>query len=283
MGGEHMTAQAYWKRRRDAAMAEMTAAKSNEELLHSYRRCMEDIKMSVLADLAQDSILRQQVTLLFLQAECGAEMLLARGEPVLRARSVHEQRRPVIRRLLNHPLLQYGVLGCGAAVCLLSGLPGLPAIPFFVLAAVLVHLHEGQPSAGADAQTWTAVCELRAEALKAHIDRQTQLLDAHIQDLRTLLEEIRAPLPELPLDGDVMGLCQQVWASAKQNQPLEGALNAVERLLERSELEWVEYAEKTRQLYEVMPTRRESRTVFPALVKKSDGTLASRGQRLEKR
>ena len=81
--------------------------------------------MSVLADMAQDSILRQQVTLLFLQAECGAEMLLARGEPVLRARSVHEQRQPVIRRLLNHPLLLYGVLGCGVAVCLLSGLPGL--------------------------------------------------------------------------------------------------------------------------------------------------------------
>lgn len=281
MGGEHMTAQAYWKRRRDAAMAEMTAAKSNEELLHSYRRCMEDIKMSVLADMAQDSVLRQQVTLLFLQAEQGAEILLTRGEPMLCAGSMPEQRQPAIWRLLRFPALLYGVLGCGAAVCLLSGLPGLPAIPFFVLAAVLVHLHEGQPSAGA--QTWTAVCELRAEALKAHIDRQTQLLDAHIQDLRTLLEEIRAPLPELPLDGDVMGLCQQVWASAKQNQPLEGALNAVERLLERSELEWVEYAEKTRQLYEVMPTRRESRTVFPALVKKSDGTLASRGQRLENR
>lgn len=281
MGGEHMTAQAYWKRRRDAAMAEMTAAKSNEELLHSYRRCMEDIKMSVLADMAQDSILRQQVTLLFLQAECGAEMLLARGEPVLRARSVHEQRQPAIWRLLRFPALLYGVLGCGAAACLFSGLSGLSAIPFLALAAALVYLRERQPTA--DAQTWTAVCELRAEALKAHIDRQTQLLDAHIQDLRTLLEEIRAPLPELPLDGDVMGLCQQVWASAKQNQPLEGALNAVERLLERSELEWVEYAEKTRQLYEVMPTRRESRTVFPALVKKSDGTLASRGQRLEKR
>ena len=282
MGGEHMTAQAYWKRRRDAAMAEMTAAKSNEELLLSYRRCMEGIKMSVLADMAQDSILRQQVTLLFLQAECGAEMLLAR-ETVLRARSVHEQRQPVIRRLLNHPLLLYGVLGCGVAVCLLSGLPGLPAIPFFVLAAVLVHLHERQPSAGADAQTWTAVCELRAEALKAHIGRQTQLLDAHIQDLRTLLEETRAPLPDLPLDGDLMGLCQQVWAGTKQSQSLEGALNAAERLLERSELEWLEYSEETRHFYEVMPTRRESRTVYPALVKKSDGTLASRGQRLENR
>ena len=90
-------------------------------------------------------------------------------------------------------------------------------------------------------------------------------------------------MPDLPLDGDLMGLCQQVWAGTKQSQSLEGALNAAERLLERSELEWLEYSEETRHFYEVMPTRRESRTVYPALVKKSDGTLASRGQRLENR
>lgn len=259
-------------------MAEMAAAQSNEDLLLHYCQCMEGMKISVLSDFAHNDILRQQIALLFAQAQRGAEMLLVRGEPVLRAVDAPVQKLPALWRLLQNPALLYGVLGAGAVVSLFSN---LRALLFFGLAAALVYLREGRKDE--QKQSWTAAYELRLEALEAYIERQAQLLDAHVQDLCALLEDASAPLPELTLERDVMTLCQYVWAGAHEGCSLDSALNAAEKVIERSELEWAEYSEKTRRLYEVMPTRRESRTVYPALIKKTDGTLAQRGQRLENR
>lgn len=271
-------AQTYWQGRKAAVLSKMTAAGNSEELLKRYRDFMEGMKIHILSTLPQDDILRQQIALLFLQAERSAEILLIRGEPVLQAMNAPEAKLTWSQKLLKSSWPMYGLLGAGIASCLFSN---LIAIPFFAASALLFSLRE--KNAAEETPRWTAVCGLRTEALEAHITRQAQLIDAHIQDLRALLEDASAPLPDLPLDQDVMTLCQRIWASASQAPSRDGTLDLVERVLERSELEWADYSEKTRRLYDVMPTHKDSRTIYPALVKKSDGTLVSRGQRLEHR
>jgi len=58
-------------------------------------------------------------------------------------------------------------------------------------------------------------------------------------------------------------------------------LLAAEQTLKRNGLEWVEFSEETRSCYQIMPTRKTARVVYPALRKIEDGALVCKGQYLE--
>ena len=58
-------------------------------------------------------------------------------------------------------------------------------------------------------------------------------------------------------------------------------LFAAEQLLKQNGLEWLDFSEETRSCYQIMPTRKTARTVYPAVRKVEDGSLVCKGQYLE--
>lgn len=277
-----MTAQEYWEQQKGTVMEEMAGAENNETLLACYCRFMEGMKTRVLSSMGGEEILRQQTVLLFLQAEHGAQLLLTRAEPTLRAENTQSFPKQVRRSFLSSQILLYAVLGTGSLLSLSSGLICLRTLPFFAAAGAILYFRSVQKKeTTVNSCNWKAVSEIRKDALENCIERQVQYIDAYIMDLRRLLDEVCTPKPDIPLEMEAVRLCQSVWACAQQNYPVDNVMDATDKLLEKNGLEWVEFSEQSRRLFDVMPTRREARTIYPALRKKEDGTLVSKGMQLK--
>ena len=125
------------------------------------------------------------------------------------------------------------------------------------------------------------VSKIKYDYLANFITRQMQLLDQHILDLSTLLEEVTTPLEDVDLDRETLTLCQMVWAFTNSEYPKESAFYKAESLLDKNGIEWVDFSPEKRSFFEIMPTKKSSRVVYPALQKKSGGALVCKGQYLE--
>ncbi len=271
--------EAYWQEQKKAFLTQAREAQDNHALLNLYQTLLEQMKIRALSSFPHDDVLRQQVALLFYQAGQGAEMLLARGLPtVVQGEKPLNAPKP-IAALLANPALSYAVLGAGMVFSLLAGGDSWRCAIFFAAALGIAAFNASriQP----EVIPPTAVAPLQVEYLDGFITRQAQLLDQHIADLQLLLQDAIEPLTDTALDPVTANLCQYAWACAKNGYPAEASLYAAEKLLHMSGLTWLEYTPSARPFFDVMPTRNASRTVYPALVTVSGGTLVSKGQYIE--
>lgn len=275
-----MIAKQYWDEHEADFIAEIKDVSSAAEMLEACRRFTSGLKAHVLSCYRQNAVLQQMIALLFAENELGSELLLVREEPsvVLRP-SQGEKKKSLRERVLLNPILLYALLAAGMIVSLFSGIEMWPCALFFAAAAGVAYMQNTAPrSAQPQYQPRAA---FSPELTAAHIARQVQQLDAHIDDLQALLKEMELPGGDLPVERDTLSLCQLVWANAHQGYPAESMLLAAEQTLKRNGLEWVEFSEETRSCYQIMPTRKTARVVYPALRKIEDGALVCKGQYLE--
>lgn len=277
-----MTIEKYWLTQRDAFLARAREAKDDNEFLAQYRMLMEQMKMRAMAQFPHDDVLRQQTALLFYEAVQGAEMLLVRGKPVVvQEKASAGAKLPPAMGFLKNPVITWAILGAGLVFSLLSGKDGWRCAIFFALGlAASVFAFLGKDSSG---EVPNAVSNLQIEYLDGFITRQAKLLDQHISDLQLLFQDTVAPVSDVALDPVTLSLCQYVWAFSHSNYPAESALFSAEKLLHQNDITWSEYKPELRGYFDVMPTQKNSRTIYPALHKISDGTLVSKGQYIEER
>lgn len=278
-----MGIEAHWLQQREAFLARARQAKDDQELLSQYRMLMEQLKTQAMSGFPHDDVLRQQIALLFSEAEQGAELLLAHGQPVVERRegATGAKKASPALRLLTQPAAGGAVAAAGLVFSLLAGRGAWRCAPFFAVALGLCALSLRAPAR--EGAVSVAVAPLRIEFLDGFILRQAQLLDRHIEDLRLLLQDALAPASDVSLDPITLSLCQYVWAFANSNYPAESARGTAEKLLRTHDIAWVEYEPGLRNYFDVMPTKNAAHTVYPALRKISDGTLVCRGQYVEPR
>lgn len=276
-----MILEKYWLDHKNSFLTRVQQAKDDQELLAQYRMLMEQMKMEALSRFPHDDVLRQQTALLFYEAMQGSEMLLARGLPVVvrEEKRKHGKKQPRILTLLTKPEVGYAVLGAGFIFSIFVGKDAWRCAVFFAAAIALAVLNAR--TAEKESTVLTAVSPLRLEYLDGFITRQSQLLDQHISDLQMLFQDTVSPVTDVSLDAAALTLCQYVWAFSNSNYPAESALYTAEKLLHQNDMKWVEYTPEYRGCFDVMPTQKQSCTVYPALCKISDGTLVSKGQYIE--
>lgn len=274
-----MVAQRYWKEHETEFVASMSNASSATEILEIYQRFLGGLKTHVLASYRQNAVLQQMIALLFAEEERASEILLTREEPaVIVQETPSAKKQPIWEKMLLHPAVIYALLMMGMVMSLLSGKNAWPCAIFFAAAAGLVAFRQNAvQSTHAQYQPKAA---FSPALMTAHITRQMQQLDAHIDDLQALMKALTLPDSALPLDRDTLTLCQLIWANAHQGYPADTMLFAAEQLLHQNGLAWVEFSEETRACYQIMPTRNASRVVYPALRQIEDGSLVCKGQYL---
>lgn len=274
-----MSCEEYWLGQREAFLAEAGQAESDSALLTLYQRLLEQMKASVLSGCPHEDVLRQQIALLFAQASQGTELYLSRNIPTLeRGTPAGGKRVPAAATWLAKPAFLYAVLGAGLAFSLLAGKGAWRCGLFFAAALALAAVRTMVP---AQQEGPVSVrTGIRLEYLDALALRQAKLIDRQVEDLRALLDDMTAP-SDLPMEPAALALCQRTWAVANGQYPPESALYTAEQLLRANGLRWEEYDPARPQYYDVMPTKKAPRTVYPALCKLGDGSLVSKGQRLE--
>ena len=72
-----------------------------------------------------------------------------------------------------------------------------------------------------------------------------------------------------------------MWSVVNIDYPAQGALFTAEKLLRQNDMEWVDYSPERQHWFDVMPTKKSSRTVYPALRRISDGSLVCKGQYIQ--
>ena len=275
-----MIAERYWEHQKNDVLAQLKDADNGDAILAAFRQFWEGLKVHVLSAYGHEATLRQQIALLFKEAGSAAEFLLIREEPrlvVVQPQASTEQKLP---DLLRSPLLIYAISAFGICLSMVaSGNAWQYALLFGAIAGCEFYLTQ---KAGPSHQPQFEVkAVVNAELFEKYMTRQVQMIDAHIADLQTLHNEVLQPMGNVIMDKTSISLCQYVWASAKQGYPVESTLMMAEKLMTESDMEWVTYQVDTRHLFDVMPTKRASRMVYPALRKSSDGTLICKGQYLK--
>jgi len=275
-----MTAEQYWELHKGEVLADLKSAGSDEELLAIYHRFWESLKTHVLSGFAHEDILRQQIALMFIEADTAADMLRVRETPQVMLAQKPREKQNGLRRLLDGPMPACIVAVLGTVLSLIAGGKVWHLTLLFAITAVLLlrgYKRDSEPgNAG-----YTVRVSTNQKLLEHQISRQVQLMDAHIADLKTLQNDLLTPVKDILPDKTSISLCQYVWATAHQGYPISSTLMMAEKLMQQNDMEWVMYQEDTRAFFDVMPTKRESRMVYPALRKTSDGTLLCKGQYLK--
>lgn len=273
-----MTAEQYWELHRSEVLAELKGADNEDELLAIYHRFWESLKANVLSGFAHEDVLRQQIVLLFIEADTATDILRVRETPQVTP-VIHEKTEGLQGFLSGSvPACAAAILGAVLSLCAGRKVWYLTLL-FAITAALLFYRFrlDGQfTSAG-----YTVRVSTNRKLLEHQILRQVRLVDTHIADLKTLQNDLLAPMNDVLPDPTSISLCQYVWASAHQGYPIQSTLMMAEKLMQENDMEWVMYQEDTSAFFNVMPTRRESRIVYPALRKTSDGTLLCKGQYLK--
>ena len=275
-----MIAQLYWEEHKADFIAEVESVSSADEMLEVCRHFASGLKAHVLSCYRQNIVLQQLIALLFAENEVGSELLLVREEPSVVIRFPQRKKKNILReKVLLNPILLYTLLLAGLIMSLFSGMKAWPCALFFAAAVGAAYMQNS--AARPVPPQYQTRAAFSPELAAAHIARQVQQLDAHIDDLQALMKEMALPSSDLPMERDILSLCQLVWASAHQGYPAENMLFAAEQLLKQNGLEWLDFSEETRSCYQIMPTRKTARTVYPAVRKVEDGSLVCKGQYLE--
>ena len=275
-----MTIEKYYLSQREAFLSQAREAQDDSALLAGYKGLMEQMKSCAMSQHPHEDVLRQVIALLFYAAMQGAEMTLVRDLPTVVYRQ-REDGAPKARRLpsvLLHPYVRCAVLALGVAISLLGGLGAWKYAAVFALAAGLEALC--LRPAGKEGPEPIAASALRIDYLDSFIIKQAKRMDQQIEDVKNLLADQEASCAG-NLEAPGLALCQNVWAAANANYPVDMAMDAVEKLLRQNGAALVEYAPDVRNWFEVMPTRQASHTVYPAIKRTGDGSLLCRGQYVE--
>ena len=274
-----MNCEQFWSQQREEFLRQAGQAEGDSALLGLYQQLLERMKTNAMASCPGDDVLRQQTALLFAQAAQGAELYLARDLPTLeRALPKERGKREAVLAIAARPAVQCAVLGAGLAFSLLAGKGMWRCAVFFAAGLALAAARFGLPVR--EEGPVSVRMKLRLDYLDEFIGRQARLFDAQMRDLRALLDDMIVPA-DMPMEQTELSLCQYVWAFANGQYPPESALYTAEKLLRANDLRWEDYDPARPQYYDVMPTKKASRTVYPALCKISDGTLVCKGQYLE--
>lgn len=300
-----MKVEELWQSKRKNFLIQAEKAENMQNLLSRYSMLMEEMRMQTISEYPYDENLRQMIILLFQSAIQGAEFSLVQGEPVLVDRADSAQkaklepdthrlgffnREPLGKRIISFlkmllagPIPTILLLTVGVIYCL-AHWPTLPYCVLIMAGAIVATLCSTLLFRKKDTETVrpTIKTTFRTGRLDSFITSQSRLLDQQIADLKLLLQDIQNPEVESNVDTDALKLCQQVWGVSNNTYPIESAYFTAEKLLLNSGAEWAAYSQQTRSMYDVMSTKLNSRTIFPAICSRQDGTVLAKGQYVEK-
>lgn len=282
-----MKVEKLWQDKRENFLSRVSQVKDDKELIDIYQMLLEQLKTGIIGYYQHDVYLRQIIVLLFQEASQGSEILLTKSLPTLEFSSNSKQgKESLFIRILLNPILSYVILAGGFIFSILVGMKKMPfsgycACFFAVGLALVIFQNIYKEKAKGKGALPVATSSIKIDNLDRFITRQTQLIDQHISDCEQLLEDLTEIPTDDTLNSDVKTLCQYVWAFANSGYPKESALYKAESILEKNDIAWVEYSPEKQSYYDIMPTKKESRIVYPALEKISDGTLVAKGQYLE--
>lgn len=280
-----MKIEKLWQDNKNAFLSRAAKVKDDKDLIASYQMLLEQLKTGITGYYQNDVYLRQMIVLLFQEASQGAEILLAKSLPGIEYHNGQKENRdPLIIRFLLNPILSYVILAAGFAFSILVGMNKMPFSGYcacFFAAGLALVIYQNIMAKRQKGSLPVALSSVKLDFLEGFITRQVRLLDQHISDCENLLEDLTEIPTDSSLDTGIMELCQYVWAFANSGYPKETALFKAESILEKNDITWTEFSDEKRSFYDIMPTKKYSRTVYPALQKISDGTLIRKGQYLE--
>ena len=272
----------YWNEHKKEALMAVKTDWDDQELMDWYKNLMEELKLHAMAEYPHEDVLKQMIALLFCDTMSDAEILFVRGKPTI-ARPREDAAAPVtswVQRIILHPYARLALLGIGAALNLFAGLRAIPG-SLVILAAAALQVTADRAKRR-PAVMPVAESAIQKESLDTFITRQMEKMDQCIADAKHLCEDM-AGVVEQPFDTALATLCQHVWAVANANYPIESALYLSEKLLKQMRAEWMPYTPELRNAFEILSTRKASRTIFPAVRQTDDGAVVCRGQYLETR
>lgn len=275
-----MTAEQYWELHKNEVLAELKDAGNEDEILVVYHRFWESLKVHVLSCFEHEEILRQQIILLFIEADKAADILRVREAPQVTLVHKTPEKMKWLHRILISPVPACVAAFLGVALGINAGRKVWYLTLLFAITAALL-LYHFKTDAEFPKSGYTVKVSINQKLLEHQILRQVQLVDAHIADLKALQNDLLTPMNDILPDKTSISLCQYVWGNAHQGYPINSTLMMAEKMMRQNDMEWVPYQEDTTAFFDVMPTRRESRMVYPALRKISDGTLLCKGQYLK--
>ena len=277
-----MSIEKYWQEQRNAFLKQAETLRDDMSLLAHYKTWMEQLKTYAMSQHPHEDQLRQAIALLFCQAMQGAEMALVRGLPTIEFRQAPSapSRAPRFPAFLCHPLARCAVLAAGMAAAMFSGISCWWCALVFAAAAGLEALCMIPRETGKTEPA--AVSSIRLDVLESFMNKQVRLMDRQIEDLKNLLSDQETGGGG-EIDPTALSLCQNVWSVHHASYPAETALYMAEKYLEQNDAVWAEYTAERRGWFEVLPTRQDSRTIYPAIVSASGHSLLRRGQYIENR
>ena len=268
-----MNAVTAFLNRQEQLLAQLQSARSMDEAIAAAMLALEQVACELAQD-EQDELARQRQQAVMAVIRRAPQLLraaAAKGELVL-AQTTREQtgKTDKLRRLLR-PAGAF-LLGALAVYELIDG-KALFALLQLLGANLLYFSHHNQ----AAEMTARGIPCIQAESLLRALNELCQAVDICIADLMLLEKDAgMAQLSGTADDAMLDLLCSLIEAKASERGDLAlRSLNQAQQYLYMLGVEIIPYDDAHAQLFDILPTMGQSRTIRPAMMK--DGRLLRRG------
>ncbi|MBR5561390.1 MAG: hypothetical protein IKU73_08260 [Clostridia bacterium] len=275
-----MNAYTAFEHRREALTAQLAQAKTMEEAMTSCVMALEQVACELAQD-EQDEHARQRQQAVMALARRAPQLLrgvTARGELVIEEAASAVQEATKMDKLRRYAML----LGAGllASLAIHELLKGETLFAVLQLAGGALALFSGmrKEETPLDARVKARAAALAdAQALTRLVGELCQAADICVSDLMLLERETGAARLSGTADEamiDLLVTLMEAKASGRDELAMR-SLSQAEQYLRMLGVEIVPYSEEHANLFDLLPTMGEARTIRPAL--KKDGALLRRG------
>lgn len=275
-----MNAYTAFEHRKDELSAQLAQAATLDEAISACAMALEQVACELAQD-EQDEQARQRQQAVMALCRRAPQLLrgvCARGELLLEETAqerLEETKQDKLRRYAK--LLGAGLLASLAVHELIDGKALFALLQ--LLGGALVLLLGAKPAAQGEGARYRArgVALVDAQAMVRLLSELCQAADICVSDLLLLEKEAGAARLSGSADEamlDLLAALMEAKASGRDELAMR-SLNQAEQYLRMLGVEIVPYSEENANLYDVLPTMGETRTIRPALRK--DGALLRRG------
>lgn len=269
-----MSAYECWQQQKEKLRAELGPDTELSSAAYLTRHAVAQVEQSVLA-AQTDDVLRQQAGVLFAGLKSAVGLMdVATGAKVWVAQSARQTPK-------KKGAAFFGCLAVAAqlAVGLLAYTRKEPLLWIGMLAALalgalcVIALRRAKPVLPQDEVRVTLHPD--ADKLLRTLDAQMQSVDRYLNDFAYLNETLggKSALPDRQTMDSVADMLEAI-ADQQDGSP---AMEAATRMLDGLGLTAVSFDGKNQQLFTLLPSKEETRTLSPALLAKEDGRLIRRG------
>ena len=270
-----MNAVTAFSSRQEQLLAQLQSAANMDEAIASCMLALEQVACELAQD-EQDDLARQRQQAVLAAVRRAPQLLRAvgaKGELVLEQAPLSKPGTPDKLRGLMRPAGAF-LLGALAVYELIDG---KTLFAFLQLLGANLLFFSGMHKAESAQMTARGIPCVQAESMLRALQELCQAVDICVSDL--LLLEKDAGMAQLSGTADdamldLLGALMEAKASGRGDLALR-SLNQAQQYLHMLGVEIIPYSDAHAQLFDILPTMGDSRTIRPAMLK--DGKLLRRG------